>query len=201
MRTLFLPFSNIRTAHETLTNSRTSLSDRGQFEKAFLLLANSALSGLGDDPQSLSSSTQLSRRIQFLGPEGQPFCNALVDLLKQSDAVIYVHGQLAKRTPQPSHVQDISTSFVGEKTVARKTIDAGKHMISAEMERLLADGFHEVRSGLYKLTAEEEQRGRLLLLRGMNQEAPEKQTRGWGNVARVTERAMERLCFASKLAE
>jgi hypothetical protein len=183
-----------------LTNLRTSLSDRGRFEKAFLPLANSALVGLGDDSRSLLSSTQPPRRIQFLGPEGQPFCNALVDLLKQSDAVIYVHGQLAKRTPQPSHIQDISTSFDGEKAVAAKTIHAGKHIVGTEMERLLADGFHEVRSGLSTLTAEEEQRGRLLLLRGMNQEAPEKQTRGWGNVARDTERAMEKLCFASKLA-
>lgn len=166
----------------------------------FLPLANSALVGLGDDPRILLSSAQVPRRIPFLGPEGQPFCNALVDLLKQSDSVIYVHGQLAKRAPQSPHIQGISAIFDGEKAVAAKTIHAGQQIVVTEMERLLADGFHEVRSGFNTPTAEEEQQGRLLLLRGMNQEAPEKQTRGWGSVARDTERAMEKLCFAGKPA-
>lgn len=138
--------------------------------------------------------------IKFLGAEGQPLCTGLVGLLKHSDAIIYVHDQLAKRTPQPPHVQEISTSFAVEKDVAAKTVHAGRHIVSTEMERLLVDGFHEVRSGLGTLSAEEEQRGRLLLLKGKDQGEPKRQTRGWNNIARDTERAMEKLCFSSKPA-
>ncbi|KEF63355.1 uncharacterized protein A1O9_01332 [Exophiala aquamarina CBS 119918] len=146
------------------------------------------------------STRQLNRRIQFFGAEGQPYCTGLVNLLKQSDAVVYVHGHLAKRTPLPPNIQDIRISFVGGKDVASKTVHAGEDVVSTEMERLLTDGFNEVRSGLGTLSAEDEHRGRLLLLRGKDQEVPEKQTRGWDTIARGTERAMEKLCFSSNPA-
>lgn len=178
-----------------LTGLHTSRADRAQFEQGFLRLAHSALAGLGEEPHGPSSTTQPPHPIQFLGPEGQPFCNGLVDLLKQADAVIYVYDQLAKRTPQPPPVQDIRASFVGEKEIAATTIQAGKHVVETEVDKLLAGGLHNVRNGSNTLTTEEEQRGKLLLARGIGQGIPGKQTRGWGKVARDTERAMQKLCF------
>jgi len=184
---------------------QTSVSDREKFERLFLPLASSALAGLSDSSQDASAATHPPPPggIRFLGAEGQPHCTGLVDLLKQSDAVIYLHEQLAKRKSPPSHVQEISTSFVGEKDMATKTIQAGRYIVSNEIEKLLADGFHDVRGAsarLGTLSTEEVQRGGLLLLRGKNQDEAEKHTRGWNNIARDTERAMERLCFSSKPA-
>lgn len=178
----------------------TSLADQARFEEDFLTLANSALAGLGDAPQNSSSTTHLPPTIRFLGAEGQSYCNGLVDLLKQADAVIYVYDQLAKRSPQPPSAQAVKHSFAGEKEIAAKTIEAGRHVVGTEVDELLADGFHEVRNGRETLTAEEKQQGRLLLARGMDQEAPDKktQTRGWGKVARDTERAMQKLCYPKK---
>lgn len=190
-----MPFLRVFGNGHRLIGLNTSRADREQFEQGFLRLAHSALAGLGEEPQSPSSTTQSRHSINFLGPEGQPFCNGLVDLLKQADAVIYVYDQLAKRTPQPPPVQDIRASFVGEKEMAETTIQAGKHVVETEVDKLLAGGLHSVRNGSNTLTAEEEQQGRLLLARGMGQETPGKQTRGWGKVARDTERAMQKLCF------
>ena len=133
--------------------------------------------------------------MQYLGAEGQRYCNGLVSLLKQSDALIFAYDQLAGSGSQASRLQEISTNFTKDKEVALAAIEAGKQVAGMDIEKLLADRFHEVRS-TYNLTGEEEQRGRMLLSRGSDKETLAKQALGWGNVARDMERAIEKICFA-----
>ncbi|KIW92379.1 uncharacterized protein Z519_07363 [Cladophialophora bantiana CBS 173.52] len=123
----------------------------------------------------------------------------MVNLMKQSGALIFAYDELAGRPSHTSRLQETGASFEKDKGVSVATIEAGKKIAGMEIEKLLADRFQEVRD-LHSLTGEEEQKGRLLLSHGTDkQEAALKQTLGWGNVARDTEMAIERLCFAGQV--
>ncbi|KIX93107.1 uncharacterized protein Z520_11164 [Fonsecaea multimorphosa CBS 102226] len=170
--------------------------DKQSFEAEIAPLLSSALggfaSGLPNDPTSFAAPIE----VRFLGAEGQIYCEAMVDLMKQSGALIFAYDELAGRPAHTSRLQDIRTSFEKDTGVSASTIEAGRKVTGMEIEKLLADSLHEVRD-LHGLTADEEQKGKMLLSHGMDQqEAASKHTLGWGNVARDTETAIERLCFA-----
>ncbi|KAJ4522742.1 hypothetical protein HRR90_003107 [Exophiala dermatitidis] len=198
-----------------------SASDRQAFEAAFAPLIQAALEGLGGDQDASVSAasaatpavpTSAPIHVPFLGAEGQPFCDGLVKLMQQSDALIFAYDQLSQRQMQQnSRLENIKMSFDKDKQLAVATLEAGQAVATMEVQRLLADGFHEVQIGdSYGLSAEDVQRGRMLLARGaaaaagagtnMTGEMANKQQQplGWGNVARDTEKAIERLCYAGQ---
>ncbi|OAL35945.1 hypothetical protein AYO20_04851 [Fonsecaea nubica] len=188
------------TSHLVSRASANGLSalDKHSFDAEITPLLSSALgsfaSGVTKDPTSLA----LPIPVQFLGAEGQMFCDAMVALMKQSGALIITYDELAARPSHTSRLEEIRTSFDKDKGVGVGTIEAGKKVIGMEIERLLADDLHEVRD-LQGITAEEEQKGRMLLSHGADhKEAVSKQTPGWGNIARDTEMAIEGLCFAGQ---
>lgn len=115
--------------------------------------------------------------------------------MKQSGALLLAYDELSARQSHQSRVQEIGISFKKDKQVTTTTIAAGKKVAGVEIENLLADRFQEVRPP-HVLTGDEEQRGRLLLSRGTGKETPQRQLLGWGNVARDTDRAIDRLSFA-----
>ncbi|KIW22669.1 60S ribosomal protein L15 [Cladophialophora immunda] len=173
--------------------------DKQSFDAEITPLLKSALgsfaSGVPTDPTSFAAPIQ----VQFLGAEGQMYCDAMVDLMKQSGALIFAYDELARRSSHQSRLQEIRASFEKDKEVSVSTIEAGKKVTSMDIEKLLADRLHEVRDP-HGVTAEEEQKGRMLLSHGTDhQEAASKETLGWGNVARDAEMAMERLCFAGQM--
>ncbi|KAL2452466.1 Large ribosomal subunit protein eL15 [Exophiala dermatitidis] len=194
---------------------------RQAFEAALAPLVQAALEGLGGDQDASVSAasaatpavpTSTPIHVPFLGAEGQPFCDGLVKLMQQSDALIFAYDQLSQRQMQQnSRLENIKMSFDKDKQLAAATLEAGQAVATMEVERLLADGFHEVQIGdSYGLSAEDVQRGRMLLARGaaaaagagtdMTEEMANKQQQplGWGNVARDTEKAIERLCYAGQ---
>lgn len=170
-----------------------SVAAQEKFETELSPLLKSALGGVGEQGELFAST--LPVHVQFLGAEGQPYCDSLVSLMKQADALLFAYDQLLAREPQVSRLQDLRASFKRDKEVATATVEAGKRVARADIDRLLADGLHEVQapSGL---SAEEKQRGRMLLQQGSDQESSAKEPLGWGNVARDVERAIEKLCFA-----
>ncbi|EXJ77909.1 hypothetical protein A1O3_09068 [Capronia epimyces CBS 606.96] len=174
-----------------------STSDEQTFKAAFSPLMKTALAGLADDSATSPSSSAVPIHVPFLGPEGQPYCDGLVNLMRQSDTLTFAYDQLSGRGPQTSRLQDIRTSFEKDKEVAVATLEAGKQVAKIEIERLLADKFQEVRTP-HDLTADDMNKGRLLLSRGAVNNTSLKQPLGWGNVARDTERAMENLCCAGQ---
>jgi hypothetical protein len=78
------------------------------------------------------------------------------------------------------------------------TIEAGRKVVDSDIDKLLSDGFQQVRQHA-DITNEEERRGRMLLAGAMEEGEPQQQTLGWGKVARDTERAMEKLCFVGQI--
>ncbi|KAJ9495147.1 hypothetical protein H2202_009397 [Exophiala xenobiotica] len=172
--------------------NRTSKRD---FEAGFLPLIQEALGCIGDHTAASQSTRPV--HVQHLGAEGQPYCEALVNLMKHSDAVIFAFDQLSGRTPEPSRLPEINASLKKDREVAVATVEAGKRVAEADVENLLADRFQEVRSPV-GISAEEKQRGRMLLSRGVNGDTSTKEPLGWGNIARDAERALEKLCFAGQ---
>ncbi|KAL2416439.1 hypothetical protein ABEF95_016256 [Exophiala dermatitidis] len=188
---------------------------RQAFEAAFAPLIQSALEGLGGDqdvPSAAAAAATLAVRtpmpihVPFLGAEGQPFCGGLVKLMQQSDALIFAYDQLSQRQVQTSRLENIKTCFDEDKQLAVATLEAGQAVATMEVERLLADGFHKVGDS-HGLSAEDVQKGRMLLARGAAAGAGadmtgkmghKEQPLGWGNVARDTEKAIEKLCYAGQ---
>jgi len=164
------------------------------FETEFVPLIRTALGGLANSLDHSSSPSRLIN-VQYLGAEGQPYCEGLVNVLKQCDVLIFACDQLAGRSSQPSHLQDINASFKKDKELALATIEAGRRVAETDTEKLLADSFEEVRIP-HGLTSEEELRGRLLLSRGFDKETSPKQPLGLGKIAGDAGRAIEKLCFA-----
>ncbi|OAP64010.1 hypothetical protein AYL99_03237 [Fonsecaea erecta] len=171
--------------------------DKQSFEAEIAPLLQSALGGFASGLPSDPPDKPTPIHVQFLGAEGQMYCDAMVNLLKQSGALLFAYDELAGRPAYTSRLQETRTSFEKDKGVSVSSIEAGKKITGMEIEKLLADKFHEVRD-LHGLTIEEEQKGRMLLSHGTDQQeaAVSKQTPGWGNIARDTEMAIERLCFA-----
>lgn len=158
-------------------------------------LITEALGGIDENEAANPSNKTI--HVDFLGAEGQPFCDGLIKLMKQSDALISAFHQLSACQQQQSSLREIHTSFKKEKDIAVATIEAGRRLAEADVENLLADRFQEVRSPP-GLNAQEQQSGRMLLSRGNNESTPRKEPRGWGNVARDAERAMAKLYFAGE---
>ncbi|OQV08906.1 hypothetical protein CLAIMM_13115 [Cladophialophora immunda] len=132
--------------------------DKQSFDAEITPLLKSALgsfaSGVPTDPTSFAAPIQ----VQFLGAEGQMYCDAMVDLMKQSGALIFAYDELARRSSHQSRLQEIRASFEKDKEVSVSTIEAGKKVTSMDIEKLLADRLHEVRDP-HGVTAEEEQKG------------------------------------------
>ncbi|KAK5036880.1 hypothetical protein LTR13_005260 [Exophiala sideris] len=172
-----------------------SAADKQTFKDEFLPLIQEAFEGIDGKVEINPANTAI--HVDFLGAEGQPYCEGLVSLMKQSDALIRAFDELSARKPQQSRLREINTSFKKEKDVAVATVEAGRRVAEADVENLLADKFQEVRTPP-DLDAEEQQRGRMLLSRGVNKLTPTRETIGWGNVARDAEKAMAKLCFAGQ---
>ncbi|KIW41909.1 uncharacterized protein PV06_05505 [Exophiala oligosperma] len=175
-----------------LTN--LSLARRDEFEREFLPLIQEALGGTGDNNEG-ASPADLPIHVAYLGAEGQPYCEAMVTLMKQADALTFTFDQLSARDPPPSRLAEINKSFEQDKVLAVATVEAGRRVAETAVDDLLADRFQEVRKSS-GLTAEEENRGRLLLSRGVTTDTPTYEPLGWGNVSRDAERALRKLCFA-----
>ncbi|KIX01330.1 uncharacterized protein Z518_09055 [Rhinocladiella mackenziei CBS 650.93] len=138
----------------------SSDSDKRRFETEFLPLMQSTLGALADD-DGASSSNNLPIHVKSLGAEGQSFCDSMVNLMKQSHALLFAYDQLASQETQTSRLQEISTTFKRDKEVAKATIEAGRLVAGRDVDNLLADRFHEVRDP-DDLTDEEIHKGRLL---------------------------------------
>lgn len=97
--------------------------------------------------------------------------------------------------------------FKKDKQAALSTIDAGRRVAARDVEAMLADRYHEVR-GRRGLTNDDEQKGRMLLVRGEHvggtgdgDEDEDKENRapggsggmGWGNVAFDASKAVRKL--------
>lgn len=188
-----------------LTNEDTSASEKQTFEAAFSPLMKQALQGLSLAPDSdfepSPSSASGPIHVPFLGAEGQPYCNGLINLMRQSDALIFAYDQLSEWEAQVSRLQNLRAAFEKDKQVAVAMLQAGKRVAEEDIAGLLADKFREVRPA-QNLSADDVQTGRLLLARGADvtntNTSPKQQPLGWGNVARDTERAIEKLCYAGQ---
>ncbi len=137
-------------------------------------------------------------QVQYLGAEGQPFCDAMSDLMRHSGTLLVAYDELARRDAHKSRLEGVGASFKKDKGVTKSTIEAGKKVATTDIERLLVDRFNEVRLP-QDLSGEEEHNGRLLLSRGTNKETQSKQSLGWGNVALDTEEVIGRLCYVGEL--
>ncbi len=201
------PCSGIAHFSELTAQSSTS---KEAFEAEFAPLLKRALGGIAAGHESLSTGVtrvdhrpplegegQLPIRVQYLGAEGQPYCDGLISLMRQSHALLVAHDELSAHRPQESRLHGIGADFNKDKEVALATIEAGRRVAGADMENLLADRFQDTRNPP-DLTAEEIQTGRMLLSRGANKDTPMKEPVGWGRIARDTERAVEKLCFAGQ---
>lgn len=145
------------------------------------------------DPASFTFPIQ----VQYLGPENQPYCEAMSSLMAHSGTLLLAYDELARRDTHKSRLQDIAVSFNKDKGAMEATIEAGKKVAAIDIERLLVDRFNEVRLP-NSLTGEDEHKGRLLLSKGTEKETQSKQSLGWGNVATDTERAVNELCYAGE---
>ncbi|KAI1612099.1 hypothetical protein EDD36DRAFT_274547 [Exophiala viscosa] len=188
----------IEQRHEGIVNKlkesrENNAADKAAFEHEFLPLIQKALGGIDGKDEVNPANTAI--HVDFLGAERQPYCEGLVNLMKQSDALIRAFDQLSAREAEQSRFGEIITSFKKEKDVAVATVQAGRQVAEADVENLLADRFQNIRSPS-GLKAEEQQRGRMLLSRGINLPTATRETVGWGNVARDAEKAMAKLCFA-----
>ncbi|KIW20892.1 hypothetical protein PV08_01471 [Exophiala spinifera] len=168
-----------------------------EFDRGFLPLIQEALGGAGASNEASNLATQ-PIHVAYLGAEGQPYCEAMITLMKQADALIFALDQLSARTPPPSRLSDINMSFEQDKAAAVATIEAGRRVAETAVEDLLADRLQEVRSST-GLTAEEENRGKILLSKGVTSDTPILEPMGWGNVSRDAERALRKLCFAGDI--
>lgn len=173
------------------------LARREAFEGGFLPLIQEALGGTGDNNEGANLANQ-PLHVAYLGAEGQPYCEAMVTLMKQADALIFTFDQLSARSPPPSRLSEINASFQQDKGLAAATVEAGRRVAETAVDDLLADRFQEVRSSS-SLTAEEENKGRLLLSKGVTSDTPTHEPLGWGNVSRDAERALKKLCFAGDI--
>lgn len=185
------------------TSNDYSACDQRTFKNEFAPLISAALRGIGDDNNTYSSSSSSPPAsthpisVQFLGAEGQPYCDSMIKLMEQSGALIFAYDELAGREARPSRLREMGTSFNKDVAVTVATLDAGKKVAGWDIEKLLADRFQDVRTP-QDLTGEDGHKGRMLLSRGASKEPPEKEPSGLGNIARDVEKAIERLCFAGQ---
>ena len=172
-----------------------SASDKQAFDAEIAPLIASALGGLMDDDAD-ATSFAFPIQVQYLGPENQPYCEAMSSLMTHSGTLLLAYDELARRDMHISRLEEVAASFKKDKGAAEATIEAGKRVATADVEKLLVDRFNEVRLP-NDLTGEDEHKGRLLLSTGTDNKA-QKESLGWGNVAMGTERAVTGLCYAGE---
>jgi hypothetical protein len=115
-------------------------------------------------------------------------------LLEESKNLIVQYGQLAQQQSDTSRLEDLAKKFAADKYQAAQAISAGRRVVYADIDDMLADGLHEVR-GRKAITADDETLGREILQIRQNQrpDLPPLDTEAWGKVAYRAQRAVEKL--------
>lgn len=135
--------------------------------------------------------------VNSLGPEGQPFCQRLIEVFRKSDHLIVAYDQVIERAQPQNTLQEMETAFNEDKNDALNLLRACKAVVSSDVGRLMmarSQGLTEKDDGL---SSEEERQARSLLLRDVDDQTPTPQGIGWNTMARNTEKAIKKLCHAA----
>ena len=130
----------------------------------------------------------------FVAAGHQEYIVEITQLIKESHELVKTFDELVKAEEKnpPSRLKGLEHDFHKDEEVVLSTINAGRRVAARDVDTMLADRYNEVR-GRCKLTREDEQQGRMLLLRAEEDHKEGRDSMGWGNVAADARKAVHKL--------
>lgn len=153
------------------------------------------------DTESTSALQPL--KIAHISPTPEALYLKSSILLDESQNLLTQYHQLAHQPSAPSRLTGLAKKFAADRDQIAQAIAAARKVADADIDDMLADRLHEVRSRKATITAADETLGKEILRLGRNQrpELAELDPEGWGNVAYRAQRAVEKLYKVTVMEE
>lgn len=144
--------------------------------------------------ESLNSNAVL--HVPFTSMAQQHSGDRISDVFDAAGALIGTYEALVEgqKTPKTAGLVQLENDIADEKKAATELIEAGRKVVLRDVQKMLADRYHEVQ-GRSTLTKEEETKGRAVLDKGADELGERDEISGvsWGEIAYEAQKAVRGL--------
>ena len=152
-----------------------------------------ALASLDDD-EAPEAEDESVLEVPFVAAGHQNYIHEITQLVAASYELINTFDRLLKEENKipNSRLENMKGDFLKDREAVLSTIEAGRRVAARDIQTMLSDRHNEVR-GRSNLTREDEQKGRILLSKGEDDNKENHEAVGWGNVAADARKAVHKL--------
>ena len=145
-----------------------------------------------DDEEAVEVENDPVVHIPFPTTASQAFITNLASLVDDCHALTATYHTLANITPPQSSILKLKSDLNMDTAAVTSSIAAGTKLVQREVQCMLADAFHEVR-GRGNMAAEDEARGRQLMMRVKKDDSVDAGGIGFGQTAVAIEKIAKKM--------